>query len=160
MTTTIPVVIVRIGTYCNNRTISRKTNWATWKITKTFTSSFSINITTYLGPSPSNILIDTYMTTIISIPIIGISPYSYKGSISRKTDRWTRKITSSFSINITTYLSPSPSNILIDACMATTSSIAIIISSTNGDKGSISRKTDWITWSITTSFSINITTNF
>ena len=153
----IPIIKKVTSPYSNDGSIRRKTYWISWQIT----SSFSINIISYFCPSPRNVLINAYMTTSISIPIIVSSSYSNDGSIRRKTYRKSWIIISSFSINIISNLRPGSRNILIDAYMTTTwsilsISITIISCSPDSNNGSIRGKTYWLSWIIISSFSINI----
>ena len=144
--------------YSNSWTISRKTYCGTWSIT----SSFSINITTYLNPSIIDIFIDPYMSTTSSIISIIFSTNSDCISISRETNWVTWMIAISFSINITTYLDPSTFAILNtiskNTYMSFIGAITTLIPSTNCNYITIRRETDWIPRKIKTRCPINIIT--
>ena len=152
MPTIISIAIILNSPNGEYGTISWKADRVTWIIT----SSFSIYISTYFYPGIIDILKDSDMPTIISIPIISISPNGEYGTISRKIDRIAWSTTSMFSINIVSYLCPNVIDILKDADMTTKISIAIISSSSNGNDGTISWKADRIAWIISSSFSIDI----
>ena len=98
MTASLTVAIIFTSTNCNNGTVRRKTYWLTWIIS----CSFSINISSNLGPCIIYDLINPYMTTIFSIPIIQLSTNSYNWTIRRKTYWTSWIIICRFSINILT----------------------------------------------------------
>ena len=152
MAAIISIIIISKSPNGNDGTISWKADRVTWKIT----SSFSINIVSYLCPNVIDIFIDANMTTTVSIAIISSSSNGNDGAISRKIDRIAWITTSMFSINIVSYLCPNVIDILKDANMTTKISIAIISSSSNGNDGTISWKTYRLPWKIIKSFSVDI----
>ena len=135
MTTIRSIATIIISTNSDNRTICRKTYWFTWMII----ISFSINIRSYLRPSVIDILINTYMTTLRFISIITCSPNSNNRAIRGDTNRWTWFITTSFSSNITSHLSPGIIDILINTNKTTISSIPIITWRANNNNRTIRR---------------------
>ena len=153
MTSIASIRTISRSAYRDYWPISRKAYWMAWNII----FSFSINITAYLSPCAIIILINPYMSTFISIVAIITSADSDYRPISRKAYWMPWLIISSFSINITAYLSPSAVIILINPYMSTIKSIPIISSRTNSNNRTVRRKIQRPTWIISFMFSINIT---
>ena len=79
MSTTNTIPIIPISSYCNNRTICRKTDWTS----RIIISRFSINISPNLSPWIIYVFIDPYMSKRWSTTVFGT--YSNYIPITRQT---------------------------------------------------------------------------